>query len=72
MVNMRETDALPPPREIMKRDNRVLIIAVAIVVLATIILYYRDRQQQSIFELRRLEKRVELLEEWGMPRRNAQ
>ncbi len=72
MVNMSETDALPPPREIMKRDNRVLIIAVAIVVLATIILYYRDRQQQSIFELRRLEKRVELLEEWGMPRRNAQ
>ena len=71
MVNMSETDALPPPRE-MKRDNRVLIIAVAIVVLATIVLYYRDRQQQSTFELRRLEKRVELLEEWGMPRRNAQ
>ncbi|MHC4071670.1 MAG: hypothetical protein ACYSWW_03920 [Planctomycetota bacterium] len=72
MVNMSETDALPPPREIMKRDNRVLIIAVAIVVLATIVLYYRDRQQQSAFEIRRLEKRVELLEEWGMPRRNAQ
>ncbi len=72
MVNMSETDALPPPREIMKRDNRLLIIAVAIVVLATIVLYYRDRQQQSTFELRRLEKRVELLEEWGMPRRNAQ
>lgn len=71
MVNMNETDALPPPSE-MKRDHRVLIIAVAIVVLATIVLYYRDRQQQSAFEIRRLEKRVELLEEWGMPRRNAQ
>lgn len=71
MANINETDELPPPSE-MKRDNRILIIAVAIVVLATIILYYRDRQQQSAFEIRRLEKRVELLEEWGVPRRNAQ
>ncbi|MCK4784144.1 MAG: hypothetical protein KAV87_10360 [Desulfobacteraceae bacterium] len=55
-----------------ERNYNVIIIAVAIVALATIVLYYRDRQQQSPFELRRLEKRVELLEEWGMPRRNAQ
>lgn len=69
MVNLSETDALPP--RIMKRDNRVLMIAVAMVVLATIFLYFRDRQQQNAFELRRLEKRVELLEEWRMPQRNA-
>jgi hypothetical protein len=50
------------------RSNKTLIIAVTAVVLVIIIMYVRDRQQQHVFELRRLEKRVELLEEWGAPR----
>ncbi len=50
------------------RSNKTLIIAVAVVVLVIIIMYVRDRQQQHAFELRRLEKRVEMLEEWGLPR----
>ncbi len=50
------------------RSNKTLIIAVAVVVLVIIIMYFRDRQQQHAFELRSLEKRVELLEELGIPR----
>ena len=49
-------------------SNKTLIIAVIVVVLAIIFMYFRDWQQQHAFELHRLEKRVELLEEWGMPR----
>ena len=50
-------------------SNKTLIIAVTtVVVLVIIFMYFRDRQQQHAFELRSLEKRVELLEEWGMPR----
>ncbi len=53
-------------------NNNVLIIAVTIVVLVIIFLYLRDQQRQRVLELRRLEKRVELLEEWGRPRQNMQ
>jgi cell division protein FtsN len=52
-------------------SNKTLIIAVTVVVLFIIFMYFRDRQQQHVFELRSLEKRVELLEEWGMPRQNV-
>ncbi len=64
MVNMSEKD-VPPQKD---RDNRALIIAVAVVVLVIIFMYLRDRQQQHAFEMRSLEKRVEFLEDWGMPR----
>ncbi|MHC4192179.1 MAG: hypothetical protein ACYSUB_21325 [Planctomycetota bacterium] len=47
------------------------IIAVAAVVLVTILMYLHDQRQQRALELRRLEKRVELLEEWGRPRQNV-
>jgi hypothetical protein len=53
-------------------SNKVLIIAVAVVVLVVIFMYLRDQQQHRAFELRHLERRVELLEEWGMPRQNMQ
>jgi len=52
------------------RNNRTLIIAVVAVVLVVIVMYWRDRQKQRDFELRRLEKRVELLEDWNLPARN--
>ena len=54
------------------RSNKTLIIAVTVVVLVIIFMYFRDRQQQHAFELHSLEKRVELLEEWSMPRQNVQ
>ncbi len=53
-------------------NNKLLIIAVTVVVLILLFLYFRDQQQQRALELRRLEKRVELLEEWGLPRQNMQ
>ena len=53
-------------------NNKMLIIAATVVVLVVIFMYFRDPQRQHAFELRRLEKRVELLEEWGLPRQNMQ
>jgi hypothetical protein len=47
-------------------SNKVLIIAVAVVVLIIIFMYFRNQQQQRDLELRRIEKRVELLEEWEL------
>ncbi len=48
------------------RNNYVLIIAVIILVLVIVFMYFRDQQQQHNLELRRIEKRVELLEEWEL------
>jgi uncharacterized membrane protein len=47
------------------RENKTLIIAVVVVVLFIIFMYFHDRKKQQDFDLRRLERRVELLEEWG-------
>jgi hypothetical protein len=52
-------------------NNKTLIISITVVVLFIIIMYFRDRQQQNVYELRRLEKRVEMLEEWGIQRQQA-
>jgi hypothetical protein len=52
-------------------DNKTLIIAV-VVVLVILVMYFHDQKQQRAYELRRLEKRVELLEEWGRPAQNRQ
>ena len=52
-------------------SNKTLIIAAAVVVLVVIFMYFRDQQQQRAYELRRLEKRVELLEEWGIQQSNT-
>jgi len=53
-------------------NNKTLIIAVVVVVLAVIFMYFRDQKLQRDYELQRLERRVELLEEWGRPRQNMQ
>lgn len=54
------------------RSNKVLIISVIVVVLVTILMFFLDHQQQRRLELRRLERRVEVLEEWGLRGRNRQ
>ncbi|MHC4126275.1 MAG: hypothetical protein ACYSRR_07470, partial [Planctomycetota bacterium] len=52
-------------------DNKTLIIAAAVVVvLVVIFMYFYDQKQQRAYELQRLERRVELLEEWGRPKQN--
>ena len=45
-------------------SGKTLIIAAAVVVLVIIFMYFRDQGLQRDYELRRLEKRVELFEEW--------
>lgn len=59
---MNQTNANVPSG----RNNKVLIIAVIILVLVIAFMYFRDQQQQHNLELRRIEKRVELLEEWEL------
>ena len=54
------------------RNNKGYIIALTVVVLVIIFMYFRDQQQQRALELRRLDKRVELLEEWSPSRQNMQ
>ena len=53
-------------------ENKTLIIAAAVVVLTVILMYFHDQKQQRAHELQRLEKRVELLEEWGRPQQSWQ
>ena len=50
--------------------SKLFIIAVAVVVLFTIFMYFRDRKLQQVYEIRRLETRVEALEDVGRPRQN--
>ena len=45
-------------------SNKVFIIAVTVVVLIVLFMYFWDQQQQRNLKLRRLERRVEILEEW--------
>ncbi len=53
-------------------SNKVLIISVIVVVLVTGFMYFRDQQLQRRLELRRIERRVEVLEEWSLRGRNRQ
>jgi len=53
-------------------NNNLLIIAAVIVVLTIVVMYFRDHQQQHNLKLRRLETRIEALEEWGLPAQNRQ
>lgn len=50
------------------KKNNFLIIAVTIVVLIIVFFYFRDRQQKRDLDLRRLDRQVDVLEEWGTPR----
>jgi len=47
-------------------NNNILTISIAVVVLAIILMFFWDRQQQRAVELRRIETRIDLLEEWGI------
>ncbi|MHC4160417.1 MAG: hypothetical protein ACYSSO_15230 [Planctomycetota bacterium] len=51
----------------LKVDNKnILTIAIAVVVLAIVLMFFWDRQQQRAIELRRIETKIDLLEEWGI------
>ncbi len=54
------------------RNRNVIIIAVTIVALAVILMYFRDRQQNRVLELKRLDTQGDVWEEWGLPQQNGQ
>ena len=47
-------------------NGNVLTLAITVVVLAIVLLFFWDRQQQRAVELRRIENRLDMMEEWGI------
>ncbi len=47
-------------------NNNILTIAIAAVIVVIILMFFWDRQQQRAIELRRIQTKIELLEEWGV------
>ena len=58
--------------ESIGRNRNAIIIAVTIVVLAIILMYFWDRQQKHNLELERLETQGEVWQEWGPPQQSWQ
>jgi len=52
--------------------NNVLIVSVTIVVLSILLMVFWDRQQQRAIELRRIETRLDLMQEWEVTRQQLQ
>ncbi len=53
-------------------NQSTIIIAVTIVVLAAVFMFYRDKQKQRNFQLERLDTQAELWEHRGPPTQNRQ
>ena len=53
-------------------NKNVIIIAVTIVLLAVIFMFFRDRQQKRELQLERLDTQMGVWEEWGPPQQNRQ
>ncbi|MHC4396163.1 MAG: hypothetical protein ACYS1A_10965 [Planctomycetota bacterium] len=51
------------------RNNNGIIIAVTIVVLAVIFMYFHDRQQKRQLQLQQIDTQTDVWEEWGPPGR---
>lgn len=58
--------------EFSASNKNAIIIAITIVVLAVIFMYFWDRQQKRSLELERLETQTEVWQEWGPPQQNRQ
>ena len=58
--------------EFIGSNKNAIIIAVTIVVLAVIFMFFRDRQQKRLLQLQRLETQTEVWQEWGPPQQNRQ
>ncbi|MHC4172434.1 MAG: hypothetical protein ACYST5_05770, partial [Planctomycetota bacterium] len=54
------------------RNRNAIIITATIVVLAIILMYFWDRQQKRVLELRRLDTQTDVWEEWGLPQQDRQ
>ena len=53
-------------------NKKAIIIAVTIVLLAIILMYFRDRQQKRELQLQRIDTQGDVWEEWGPPGQNRQ
>ncbi len=58
--------------EFIGSNKNAIIIAVTIVVLAVIFMFFRNRQQKRLLQLQRLDTQMNVLEEWGPPQQNRQ
>jgi hypothetical protein len=58
--------------EFIGSNKNAIVIAVTIVVLAVIFMFFRDRQQKRLLQLQRLETQTEVWQEWGPPQQNRQ
>jgi hypothetical protein len=63
---MTETDV----NEFIGSSKNAIIIAVTIVVLAVIFMYFRDKQQKRALALERFETQTEVWQEWGPPQQD--
>ncbi len=50
--------------EFIGSNKNAIIIAVTIVVLAVIFMFFRDRQQKRLLQLQRLDTQMDVWEEW--------
>lgn len=58
--------------EFIGSNKNAIIIAVTIVVLAVIFMFFRDRQQKRLLQLQRLDTQMNVWEEWYPPQQNRQ
>ncbi len=58
--------------ESKERNYDAITIAVTIVALAIIFMFFRDRQQKRLLQLQRLDTQMNVWEEWGPPQQNRQ
>jgi hypothetical protein len=58
--------------EFIGSNKNAIIIAVTIVVLAVIFMYFRDRQQKRDLQSQHLDAQMDVWEEWGPQQQNKQ
>ena len=58
--------------ECINCNKKAILIAVTIVVLAVIFMFFRDRQQKRELQLERLDAQMDISEGWGPPQQNRQ
>jgi hypothetical protein len=52
--------------ERISNNKNAIVIAVTIVVLAVVFMFYRDRQQKRELQLERLDTQMDVWDEWGL------
>jgi hypothetical protein len=66
MIMMTDTSV----NERISNNKNAIVIAVTIVVLAVVFMFYRDRQQKRELQLERLDTQMDVWDEWGPQQQN--